>query len=1481
MKTKAISVLLMIAIVISVFLPILSAMPLPSVDAKPLPKINTDYVTNFTFNMNGSLSCHDDDYTNSISGTGVKSAHVTEMVGWFCSDEMIYQDYFYYKTYISFDTSVILNSNVTNVNLYMDLDVINKTGADATDFSVVVYSVDYGASLTTADWNVSTTFIGEVFNTSDGIGTHNITVNTTLLNPYGFTQFIICNNDTVPPIPNLDDRAEYVNISTFALNVSYTSPVSHAPIRIDNNTGFNATNGVSYGNGTVLNPYIISNYVITGSNLTPCIYIANTTAYFEVSNCLLWYAGGSLGISYYMNASLNIRNVTNGSISNIVANNSRFGLFIHSGDNITINTVNMSSNSIGMYVYQSPDTVVEDCIFNDNANNGMYVVQSDNSLLTNITMINNGNDGMMIDNSTSCNVVDSNATDNGRHGIGNVFSNETIIDNCDFWNNNWYSIYTYYSDNVSIDSCVAELSSNGINIYGSFNRVNNSIIADMTAYGINVDGKQNNITYCDIHDNLVGIYIGDATTVIGCNVEDNTGLGGAGIYIYGDENYIIENNTLHSNVVGCSITGDNNHIYHNDFITNTLQVSDSGNNYFNTTYAGGGNYYHNYSLLFANDSFSGVNQDSWGADGIIDDEFVIDADSFDYHPLKKMFWRYNLTAYIGEDMDGFANSSTSFSSSQSYLKYPATNYTWKFKYNPVSFTWFYFYGANPTYTFIQSGEFNITLTITNNIGQTDVDNVLINISDMPNADAGGKYYGYINSTKALDGSGSVDPDGTITNYTWIVNGTTYLYGVNPTLNTVPFIAGTYNVSLQITDNESFMDWDNTTITLQIWVFANAGVDQTGRFVVYHINGSGSTGEISNYTWTFVYNGITYHRYTVAFDFYFNAYGNFTLTLNVTDGNYTDSDTMVVRSYVASANAGADDSCGHKNYTFNGTGSTGLIVFYTWRIRFGASIYASLYGATPIYNCSLLPPYIFNVTLQVDTVNYSYFDTMQLTVGNVAPTANAGADQVIPESYCIFNGTLSIDDMPLVPHPGYQPFKWTFVYDSYNVTTYGNISGFYFYIPGVYVVMLTVNDSDGVYGYDNMTVTVSNFNPVADAGADQIGHRGLIWLNPTNSSDIDGYIVSYVWNYTYNGAMTYYYGSGNVYFMILGNYYITLNVTDDDGAWDTDTCWVNITGINPIPYIYPISGSLKGNHTLDGSASYDIDGTITNWTWEIRENGGAVYGYAYGEITTFNFADELNYNITLTVEDDDTLTNSTESFFNVTFLAPTADFDITVNNTYKGIKTLNGAISTDADGVIANYTWEFDYNGSTITLYDIAPTYDFQINSTYYVNLTVTDDDSKTDIIMHSFDIIWHMPTSVISDINPDNLYQGNITNTHVVSFSGAESTDLDGTILNYTWNLTIAYNNQTPFTLWFYGESFDYTFNSTGNMTLSLTVTDDSGLIDTAVVSYGLVNRTALEETFDVLLEVFVPMIFIFIILWVVYKIYKKISRRKDDDFKL
>lgn len=137
----------------------------------------------------------------------------------------------------------------------------------------------------------------------------------------------------------------------------------------------------------------------------------------------------------------------------------------------------------------------------------------------------------------------------------------------------------------------------------------------------------------------------------------------------------------------------------------------------------------------------------------------------------------------------------------------------------------------------------------------------------------------------------------------------------------------------------------------------------------------------------------------------------------------------------------------------------------------------------------------------------------------------------------------------------------------------------FNAEGEYVVKLRVWDSVGHTAVIPQIIVVGNKRPVADAGptigieTDDSAFPLWVRLNGGNSYDPDGQIVQYYWqssSYIPNPYSV----SPYVYVDAYGGYQISLTVTDDDFATDSDTTYVSVWAPgNDDNDIYP-NGNMK-------------------------------------------------------------------------------------------------------------------------------------------------------------------------------------------------------------------------------------------------------------------------------------------------------------------
>ena len=253
----------------------------------------------------------------------------------------------------------------------------------------------------------------------------------------------------------------------------------------------------------------------------------------------------------------------------------------------------------------------------------------------------------------------------------------------------------------------------------------------------------------------------------------------------------------------------------------------------------------------------------------------------------------------------------------------------------------------------------------------------------------------------------------------------------------------------------------------------------------------------------------------------------------------------------------------------------------------------------------------------------------------------------------------------------------------------------------------------------VTITVARLNaaPTAQANGPYSGTVGeMVAFSSTGSTDSDGTISEYRWNF---GD-----GTGNVLdtnpnhvFSVAGSYTVSLMVTDNDGATDTDTASCDIVSASPVAFVDgPYSGEVDQPISFNSAGSSDPDGTIISYLWDFGD------GETSNEPDpTHTYSTEGTYPVTLTVTDDAGFTGMDNTDCTVS-LPPNEPPVAEVNGPYEGSEdstiSYNSAGSSDPDGTIISYLWDF---GDGETSIEENPSHDYAEPGTYSVSLTVTDD----------------------------------------------------------------------------------------------------------------------------------------------------------------
>lgn len=202
-------------------------------------------------------------------------------------------------------------------------------------------------------------------------------------------------------------------------------------------------------------------------------------------------------------------------------------------------------------------------------------------------------------------------------------------------------------------------------------------------------------------------------------------------------------------------------------------------------------------------------------------------------------------------------------------------------------------------------------------------------------------------------------------------------------------------------------------------------------------------------------------------------------------------------------------------------------------------------------------------------------------------------------------------------------------------------------------------------------------------------------------------------------------------------------------------------------------------------STDPDGQVVKWEWEFGD--GAT---SSERNPSHKYAAKGKYTVKLTVTDDTGLTSSTTKIVPVGLKPPVANFAFTPANPKAGQAVRFTDQSTDADGTIQAWAWDFG-DGATST--ERNPQHQYAKDGTYTVKLTVTDNDGLSHTASKQITVGAGRPTVAVHCYpNPAStqttfaytLPSGTTKATlYIFDVTGRLVFHRDVTGTEYTWNL--------------------------------------------------------------------------------------------------
>jgi PKD repeat protein len=785
-----------------------------------------------------------------------------------------------------------------------------------------------------------------------------------------------------------------------------------------------------------------------------------------------------------------------------------------------------------------------------------------------------------------------------------------------------------------------------------------------------------------------------------------------------------------------------------------------------------------------------------------------------------LIYSYPVAAFTFSPSPPIENASVSFNGSSSSDPDPGitvTGYSWDWGDGTAAGS-----GATPTHTYTAPGTYTVKLTVTNGKGMQSSTSQAVTVADAPPTAsfAANPTSANVGQSVALSATASdPDPGETITGYSWdFGDGSPRGTGATPSHSYSS--ARVYVIALTVTDSQGA----TTTVTQPLTVGPIAAFSVSSQQIyesqTVSFNGAGSNpapGSSLTYDWDF--GDASAHGTGATPSHTYITPGTYAAKLTVTN-NQTPTPqtaqttkTITVTTDTPAAAFAVATSPAYAGYpvAFDGSSSSdpaGSTLTYDWNWGDGTP---NGTGVTPTHTYSATTAKTYTVTLTVtNTLTHSSATQKSVVVSFDIPTAAFKAPSAAYAGYSVvLDGTGSTD-----PAGATLAYDWNWG----DGTAHGTAakSSHTYASPGPYNVILTVTNTQGHAGTLQKTVTVNVDTPAASFTAPAAYVSEPASFDGTTSTDPAGSSLTYSWNFG-DGSATSTGPTTSHTYASTGNYTVTLTATNSQGHANTTTRTVTVSPHPPnaafaIKTIPPLAGQPIA---FDGTASTAWIGSISSYSWSFG---------AAGPTASTTFPTPGTYPVSLTVTDSHGQSSTATELVTV-HAPPSAGFSFSPSApvdhatvTFDG----GGSFSPDSTTTLSSYSWTFG-DGSTAS--GPTATHRFAQPGRYTVQLTVTNSLGLTSTTTQDVTVTDEAPSAgfTLTTARPGSGQR--------LTFSGASSSDPDGTIVSYRWTFGdgAAATGMTPI----------HSYAKPGTYTVSLTVTDGSGQSATTSksVTVGLSGR--------------------------------------------
>ena len=339
----------------------------------------------------------------------------------------------------------------------------------------------------------------------------------------------------------------------------------------------------------------------------------------------------------------------------------------------------------------------------------------------------------------------------------------------------------------------------------------------------------------------------------------------------------------------------------------------------------------------------------------------------------------------------------------------------------------------------------------------------------------------------------------------------------------------------------------------------------------------------------------------------------------------------------------------------------------------------------------------------------------------------------------------------------------------------------------------------------------------------------VQFDASTSNDVDGSIVKYSWDFDGDGQADYEDNLPSVEYTFTENstYNVRLSIEDNDGGMASKSAIVIVTNGEgnwpPSARIsaVPVKGAPPLDVQFDGGLSFDPDGQIVKYEWDLNDDGSYERDTGTSARISNVFNESKAYNVWLRVTDN----TGASAIRRQLVIVNNAPFAALTANVTTGPAALevqfdgSGSSDTDTNDLIVQHEWDFDGDGAfdanTGTISVVKHTY--YAVGTNTVSLRVTDRYGESNVASIVINVL--EPPNNILPVASIMAFPNVATAGDTIQLDATPSTDADGSIISWAWDFDgdqifdqISYESSLTTHVYDEAGSFDATVKVTDNL---------------------------------------------------------------------